>query len=267
MKRKLSILISVFMLSMAFVGCENKTGSAEEKDTNTTVKADGVIEEKMESETTDVSNREIAFEVVSNFDYNALAMNFSELVSASDLIVKIKVLDTKPFINDEGMIQTEISPEILEIYKGTYEGQKLYVNGGEMPYEEYSNNETIKKLVAGHENPNGDEDNSGKYVRQNVDNQYIFHSGDEYIFFASKRGDSGLFFSQYAYQGTFKISDGVVENAAITDEPLQDNISQIFSENSQLSNKAKAYNKNSGNSDLVIGEDEFESQIKKELKN
>lgn len=252
-ERKLIILLCVLM-SVSFSGCADEAGNVEKKDNNATMKVENNVDNVKKAENAkiaDISGREIAFEVVTNCDYNKLAMNFSELVSASDLIVKVKVQDTRAFINDEGMIQTEISPKILETYKGIYDGQKLYVNGGEMLYEEYSGNEIVKKLVAGHENPNADEENTSKYVRQNVDNQYIFYPGDEYIFFASRREDNGLFFSQYAYQGTFKVSNGVVENIAVTGEPLQENISEIFS----------------GNQNRIIGEDEFTEQIKKELGN
>ena len=174
-------------------------------------------------------NKEIVYKISTNSDYNKLAKDFDELVSDSDLILKIRVENIRAFVGDNGMIQTEITPKVQNVYKGSYDNQKLYVNGGEMLYDEFCKNEIIKKALSGHENPNNDKP-YGKYVRQSVDEQYIFNIGEEYIFFANKREDSGRYYSLYAYQGTYKIIDGIIENVALNDdEPLKNNLNEIFS--------------------------------------
>ncbi|MDD6449050.1 MAG: hypothetical protein PUF78_04950 [Lachnospiraceae bacterium] len=186
-------------------------------------------------------NREYAMELDTDSDYNKLAMNLSQLVSDSDLIVKIKVKAVKSFVNDNGMIQTEVTPEVLKTLKGNYDGQKMYVNGGEMLYSEYTANEIIQKSLAGHEDPSGNA--AQKYVKQTVDNQYILTPGEEYIFFAQKRADSGLYFSTYAYQGTFKLTNGKVENQAITKDSLLTDIEKSMNGSGKV---LKAANPGSG---------------------
>lgn len=216
---------------------------------------------------TETLKKEIAYEITTQSDYNKLALNFSNLVQDADLIVKIRVEDVNAFINNNGMIQTEITPVIQEVYKGSYNDEKLYVNGGEMLYDEFIQNETIKKLVSGHENPEGDEQYKGKYVRQSVDNQYIFNSGEEYIFFAKKRDDSGKYYSLYAYQGTFKINNGFVYNTALkSEEPLKKNICDVFNIQSETeclksSESETAASAESVNSGFMISEETFSEKI------
>ncbi len=190
-------------------------------------------------EIADMPEKEIALNIGTSNDYNKLALSFNDLVNDADFILKIKIKNVKPFINEQGMIQSEITPIVQEIYKGNYNGEKLYVNGGEMLYDDFIQNEVIKKQLDGHRNPNGDEENKGKYVRQNVDDQYIFNIGEEYIFFAKDL--DGEIFPLYAYQGTFKISNGMVENSALAyDEPLSKDIIKIFGIQSEKSSDDKS---------------------------
>lgn len=114
----------------------------------------------------DINKKEIAYEITTNSDYNKLATDFNELIQDADLILKISVEDVCAFVGDNGMIQTEITPNVQEVYKGSYNDEKLYVNGGEMLYDEFCKNEIIQKALSGHENPDGSDELYGKYVRQ-----------------------------------------------------------------------------------------------------
>lgn len=245
MKKYISTGITIIALLVSMCGCGaanmDKNGSDIAKtyaggSDSGTVGMD-VTESESNAMEAGALQKEIAYEIVTQGDYNKLALNFGELVRDADLIVRIKVEDVNAFINNNGMIQTEIIPEVQEVYKGSYNNEKLYVNGGEMLYDEYIQNETIKRLVSGHENPDGDEQYKGKYVRQCVDNQYVFNCGEEYVFFAKKRDGSEKYFSLYAYQGTFKISNGDVQNQALDiEEPLYKDICDIFNLQSETEN-------------------------------
>ncbi len=267
--------ITIIVLLASMCGCgdasvdksssENAQTDAGRSNTDSMSADTGKIESNViEPETL---KKEIAYEITTQSDYNKLALNFSNLVQDADLIVKIQVEDVNPFINNNGMIQTEITPIIQEVYKGSYNDEKFYVNGGEMLYDEFIQNETIKKLVSGHENPDGDEQYKGKYVRQSVDNQYIFNSGEEYIFFAKKRDDSGKFYSLYAYQGTFKINNGFVYNEALkSEEPLKTDICNVFniqSETERLKNSESeiAALTEGMDSEFMISEEIFAEKI------
>lgn len=184
------------------------------------------------------------------------AETFPELVSGSDLIVKIRVQRARSFFTEYGLMESEITPEVLEIYKGSLEGGKLYVESGEMPYEEYINNEIVKKRVAGHEAPPEEEAKlKGTIQKSSLGGEYIMHPGEEYIFFAYDRGE-GSFFPTYAYQGLFKVVAGKVENNALNNEPLRDDLARIFNAVKISSDKMTSRYK------LVINEDSFEKKIK-----
>ena len=198
-----------------------------------------------------IEEKEIAYEIDVDCDYFELALSLDDLIKTSDFVAEIRVEDTRAFINENnGMIQTEVVPEVIEVIKGEYEGQLLYVNGGELLYDEYIANEVIAKQLSGHENPDGDEEYNGKYVRESVDGQYIFHTGETYIFFAKRRDDTGLYYSQYAYQGTYKVEDGVVRNEALKDEPLLDDLNASFGKKEYLS-ESKIQDNNNKDSVMV----------------
>lgn len=258
MKKKYCLIFIVTVSVLCLCACNN-LGTSEKKSgtliTNGELSYDA---NHSESVTNGVKEKEIVYEITTNSDYNKLAFSFDELIRDADLIMKISIQDTVAFIGSNGMIQTEITPVVKEIYKGSYHNEKLYVNGGEMLYEEFSENEIIKNAISGHENPNGDTDLSGKYVRQIVDEQYILSAGEEYIFFAQKREDTKQYYSLYAYQGTYKITEGMVENIALNnDEQLKCDLNAIFSNSSET--PVISVNENNA---LITTEDNFTQKIK-----
>ena len=238
MKKKVILAIAVASLMMS--ACSTSQSAAVGKpETENNNKQNSLTQKTVNEETlavdTDTSiQREFAYELTSMGDYNRLAMDFNELVNDADMILKIKVESVTPYINENGMIQSEIVPVVEEVYKGKYNGEKLYVNGGEMLYDDFIQNDIIKEQLSGHEDPDADKESlSGKYVKQTVDNQYIFHEGDEYVFFAQQREDDNKFYSLYAYQGTFKVDGDYVDNEALSDsEPLASDIDTRFTTDS-----------------------------------
>lgn len=245
MKKNLYKVATVTSLVISLCACSNidaTTKNVESQEVN----KESLTEDIATNESQDIAknsnknvqakldDKDMAYEITTKGDYNELAMSMSDLVENADMILKIKVDSTSAFINEIGMIQTEITPIVEEVYKGSYNGEQLYVNGGMMLYEEYSQNEIIKEAVNGHENPDGEEDYTGKYVVQSVDEQYIFEEGEEYIFFAREREDVGKYYSLYAYQGTFKVEDGEVCNEALQeDEELKQDIDTLFASNAR----------------------------------
>ncbi len=230
LKVEVNIMKKIILLLVVFFclcGCgENKLETSE---LNNNISSDILVssahEESKKPYETNIKNedKDLAYTIVTKSDYNKLATTFNELIQDADIILKIKVLHASPFVANNAMIRTEITPEVQEVCKGIYNGEKLYVNGGEMLYDNFIKHEQIKKVISGHESTN--QKYTGMYVQQKVDNQYIFDVGDEYIFFAKKREDSQRYYSLYAYQGTFKIVDGNVENSALSNAgPLKQDI-------------------------------------------
>ena len=187
MKKKVILAIAVASLMMSACSTSQSATVDKTEDNNkqTSLTQKTVNEETLAVDTDSSIQREFAYELTSMGDYNRLAMDFNELVNDADMIIKIKVESVTPYINENGMIQSEIVPVVEEVYKGKYNGEKLYVNGGEMLYDDFIQNDIIREQLSGHEDPDADKESmSGKYVKQTVDNQYIFHKGDEYVFFA-----------------------------------------------------------------------------------
>ena len=241
MKKSLICIITLTIICLA--ACSNTGANNSEVDL-------GISKSETNIE---VLQKEIACEITTNSDYNKLAMNFNELIHDADFILKIMVKDVNAFI---------------EVYKGSYNNEKLYVNGGEMLHEEFYQNEAIKKAVSGHEDLNNSEQYKGKYVRQIVDNQYIFNPGEEYIFFAKQREENKKYYSLYAYQGTFKLIDGMVENTALDNsEPLKDDICNIFNLQSEEKSSENSYlmaslSGKTTNSEIAVSEKIFAEKIK-----
>lgn len=116
------IVISSIILCLCACG----TTSTKENSDDTTVIVDINDSENLND---DINKKEIAYEITTNSDYNKLATDFNELIQDADLILKISVEDVCAFVGDNGMIQTEITPNVQEVYKGSYNDEKLYVNG------------------------------------------------------------------------------------------------------------------------------------------
>ena len=258
--------IYIMVISMIFCLCACGTIA---KDNSADIPNDVNSGNSLENNITDtnssnnnVQNKEIIYEITTNSDYNKLATDFNELIQDADLILKISVENVRAFVGDNGMIQTEITPKVQKVYKGSYDNQKLYVNGGEMLYDEFCKNEIIQKALSGHENPNGNDELYGKYVRQSVDNQYIFNVGEEYMFFAEKREDTKKYYSLYAYQGTYKIVNGMIENTALdSEEALKIDLIQIFNDTTENKNTQVFSSNGESNSEKITTEEIFTKKI------
>lgn len=261
MKKIYNICIVIFVMILCLCACGTTTTKKDSDDATGVVDANG-----SENLDDDITEKGIAYEITTNSDYNKLAADFNELIQDAELILKISVEDICAFVGDNGMIQTEITPSVQEVYKGSYSGEKLYVNGGEMLYDEFCKNEIIQKALSGHENPDGSDGLYGKYVRQSVDEQYIFNVGEEYIFFAQKRPDTGKYYFLYAYQGTYKIIDGMIENIALdNEEPLKKDLSEMFNSQTE-SGSTQAFSLNGNSSTETITSEEIFAKKINDLK-
>ena len=221
MKAFIPLVLSFAVAAVCLSGCGSPAASTSPAPAST-VSASAV-------ESSKASTKQIALEATTQGDYNTLALSFSQLVEDADAILRIQVQQTEPFVNENGMLQTKITPLVEEVYKGSFQDEPLYVNGGEMLYEEWSQYPQVTAMMEGHEPPDGGQGYAGQYVRQVVDGQSIPQPGESYIFFVKHREDTGAAYPLYAYQGIFKLVDGMVENSALSlDEPLALDLYTLF---------------------------------------
>ncbi len=152
--------------------------------------------------------RNIVLTVDTSADVLKCAHSLEELSADSDFIAKVKITESTAKFLDDGSqrVATEMQPEVIEIYKGEYNGEKLSTVGGIVKITEYSEVKSISRSEY------SDEEWKNGYVEYNWMNNYIPQVGDEIIFFGRYSQDDGLICNMYEYQGIF-LCDG--ENATI----------------------------------------------------
>lgn len=128
-----------------------------------------------------------------------VAQSFEELCNKSDFIAEVKITEASPYFTNDGSdrVFTEMTPEIIEIYKGEYNGEKLGTCGGLMKYTDYTKRRRISDdALTEEERENG-------YVYYNWLNNKIPEVGDTVIFFGTYSEDNNQFMNTYGYQGIY----------------------------------------------------------------
>ena len=66
------------------------------------------------------------------------ANTFDELYAASDLVMEITVADTEAvYVIDS--VETLITPEVVKVWKGDWQGEQLFVFGGDISAQDFKN--------------------------------------------------------------------------------------------------------------------------------
>lgn len=174
-------------------------------------------------------------------DYAELADTLEELISESDFIAEVKVTDTSSYIwPDTDMIYTLLTPEVINVYKGTYNNELLNVGGGYMNYKEYANSpEVIKDFGRALDTSQyTEEELKTAEIYYDLCGNYIPEVGDKLIYFGirDRNGDTDNYFITYTFQGLFLCNGDSVSNHGLEingsggfTEPLAKDLMQKFS--------------------------------------
>lgn len=151
-------------------------------------------------------------------DYAELAYNVEELTEKSDFIAKVQVQETSGYVYpDSDMIYTQITPEVLEIYKGDYNEEKLELRGGYMTYADYHSAPIFQEedVTSFDTSKYTEKELETAMIYYNVADNYIPQTGDTLLYFGV-RSDNGNYQTTYDYQGLFCLKDGAWTNQALT---------------------------------------------------
>lgn len=155
--------------------------------------------------------------IESSGDMYKSAKTFEELVDDSEFIAEVKITETTSSISTMGnMIYTNLTPEIITLYKGTYSGEKLSMYGGYMNVKEYYSSDISKAALKDNSSQTdcSEKELESQEIYQNWFNSYIPDVGDTAIFFGNLAKD-GTYRITYEYQGMFKCEGNDVSNQAL----------------------------------------------------
>lgn len=155
----------------------------------------------------------------SEVDMEETANTLQELVDASDFIAEIQVKNISSSVNpDSDCIYTSLTPEIVEIYKGTYQNEFLTLGGGYMNYQEY-----IASPVFQEEDMITPAIDTSGYTAEELEtaeyyydwcNNYVPAIGDTLLFFGHQ-GNNGNYYVTYDYQSLFLYEGDAATNQAL----------------------------------------------------
>lgn len=153
-------------------------------------------------------------------DLEEVAYTLTDLVEASDFIATVQVAETHEYVYpDTTYIQTQITPQVLTVYKGTYNGEFLEIEGGCMDYNDYTSapifqQESIQTFDVSSYSVE-ELDTARVYEARN--NGYVPQAGDTLLFFG-KQADADTYYVTYGYQGVFVLQDGSWYNPGLVVE-------------------------------------------------
>ena len=201
--KKLDYFLTAAVLSIAVLsGC-----SAGANTGNSTVQNENSISQAEASDTQEGK-------VITDYaivEYAELADTLKTLTDSADWIAKVEV--TAVTASSDGTY-TEITPNVLETYQGSYDGQTLCVHDCIMPYAD----------APASQESSGDE--AAMYHYDHAGN-YIPQTGDVLLFFGTEK--DGSYWEQYSYQGMFLLRDGGYVNQALgcDSDPLAEDLQTL----------------------------------------
>lgn len=174
--------------------------------------ADSTVEES------NSSKKGLVLTATTHADFDELAYTLGELEEESDFIAEIKVTETSTYVYpDTDSIHTLLTPEIVEIYKGSYNNEKLDLCGGYMNYADYYSAPIFQ------EEEEWNTFNTSAYTEEELTtaqvywdfcNNYVPEVGDTLIFFG-KRDANGNYYVTNDYQGMFRLDGDNWTNQAL----------------------------------------------------
>lgn len=175
----------------------------------------------------------VVYTAAAEADFAEIADSLYELIEASDLVAEVKILETEAFLKaDQSVVFTRMTPEVTELFKGEYNGEKLVMGGGYISCGEYS--EAGFFDAAGMNIAFTEDELENGLVYYDWCNNYVPEAGDTIIFFGTLN-ENGEYEVTYSYQGIFLCEGKHVSCQALSvgrdgwTEPLASELLERFS--------------------------------------
>lgn len=232
--------LSLILCTVACLLPVTSAGCVKETDNSTTV-SKGIQTSITEQEAVKPVKHNVVKTSVHEVDMPKIAYSLKEVIEYSDFIAKVKVIDTSSYVPESGLeVDTMVTPEIVQVYKGEYNGNPLHICGGFIKLKDY--------ISGNNSNPDAEilpdtmtksslytEEELEEEIYDNFINNYIPDPGDTLIYFGEESKVEPCYAVAYNYQGIFLCEDGVVENQALElssngyCEPLVKDMAEMFS--------------------------------------
>lgn len=174
------------------------------------------------------------FRIEGHADWANVSKDIESLFKDSDLIVKAKITSVNYYCGNGGLIYTKSIPEIIETYKGSYDGLPIKSIGGIVDYEEYIKHDVDPNNFKEFESKTS---KKPKKIELVFDDIYTIHSGEEYILFCQKvNGEMSI---TNSFEGLFKVNVNKVTNKALKNsKKLSNDIEKKVSKEHNITNSS-----------------------------
>lgn len=207
---KKQYIVSLLVLVMAFIvgGCNQNSASSQNQSPKSNSPL-SINSPKVESDN--------VYKIVAHTDWVKSSKNLKTLYDDSSFVAEIKVNNTSQQVEQNGRISTTFKPSIINVFKGSYNGENIISLGGIIAYSDY-----IEKVGIEVKNQLSDENSIPDKVEYNFGDIPIVKSGDSLIVFCNK--NSSNYNITNSFEGLFKIDGNCLINDAIRKTPLNDDI-------------------------------------------
>ena len=230
MKAKVPRFLTVFCI-LLLTGC----GSA----TTAQTAAPPIEEQQAATTTTDAATEQTATALTEPLRigtyaipfYCQMAENADDLAAYSNVILEITVSEAEGF-REGDLVATAVTPEIIAVHKGDYQGENIYFMGGEMNLKEFYDSSTRSEKAALASSATDEEMQTGIYYYSRKGCPQI-QPGERYLFFGTyiESGDyAGQLLPLFEVDGFFACDDDTVYlDREMYNEILRDSLAQQFS--------------------------------------
>lgn len=243
MKRQYLISTLVFIMAFLISGCTQITSTSKPQSTKSDLSL-SVDSPKLSSDN--------VYKIVAHPDWVKSSKDLKALYNNSSFVAEIKVDNTKAQVEQNGRISTIFKPTIINVFKGSYNGEDIISLGGIIDYSDY-----VNKVGLEIKNNFSSENTVPDKVEYTFGDIPIVKSGDSMIVFCNNT--DGNYSITNSFEGLFKIDGNSLTNDAIRNTPLIEDI--CSNSNSTLRSNA-TMDSSTINESVQITKSAFISKIK-----
>lgn len=150
------------------------------------------------------------FTIKSTADWVSASKDLESLYRESDLVMLANITKVDYQAAKGGLIFSNFIPNVVETYKGSYDGRPIKSIGGIVDFSQYIKNDDDPNTVKQFTTPSGVQP---KKVQLIFDEIYVVKPGEQYLLFL--KNNNGELNITNSYQGLFKVNGNTLSNKAL----------------------------------------------------